>query len=333
MSGLNFFGWQIGSSESDELPDIFPVLISRDDFIKTDIVTIYSKILTDVLERTNGLSDEQQSLLWDSCVKSEKAKGLITTIASAMADKKDLFLVYEKGINVLREASEDERRQIELDYKSKAESAAGVFISFKNYTRSDMIKIYSGLEYCNVGSLTKTMNLSKAIQFKMNDLRASTSLTDKDDVKRQAKAIAKGLGEGKDVLLDGKDSIETAAPDLTATKEAITLLNQKRSFYLGMPESYINGEQTGGIGTTGENDTKAIERGLKNYYFSIVKPVLKSIFKVDVTYKSQDFRQIDQGLEALKTFSLIDEALMSVEDQKKIIDQLFDFDTKQGSDR
>jgi hypothetical protein len=46
--------------------------------------------------------------------------------------------------------------------------------------------------------------------------------------------------------------IETSNPDLTSVKEAINFINQKRSFYLGLPESYISGILAGGLGDSGE---------------------------------------------------------------------------------
>lgn len=326
-----FFSWSTPST-SDELPDIFPLNVIKSDFIRTDVVNIYSKILTDVLERTHGLSEDMQSTLFDNCLESEAEAGLITMLAEAMADKKDLFLVWEPGIKVLRRATGDEQNKIQEDYKAQGESKEGIYISFKKYRRSDMIKLYSGLEYCTVAALNKDINLAKAIQIKLKDLRGSTGLIDKEDVKKQAQSIAKGLGEGKDVLLDKEDMIETSNPDLNSIKESITFLNQKRSFYLGLPEAYINGIQTGGMGTSGENDTKAIERGLKNYYFSVVKPVLKALYGVDSKYKSQDFRMIDQALQALQTFSLVEDDLLSQDQKKAIINQLLDIDDDGGSD-
>lgn len=324
-SGLsNWFGWNASATPSDELPEIFPLEVSESEFVKVDVVTIYQKILTDVLERIQGLTDDQIALLWDNCVASESADGLITMLAKAMTDKKDLFLVYDKALKLVRVATQAEATIIAGDYKTKGESKAGVYISFKNFERADMVKLYSALEYCTVAALHKSMNLSKAIQLKMNDMRSSVSLTDSTVVVTQAQTIAASLADGKDILLDAKDAIETTSPDLTAVKESILFLNQKRSFYLGMPEAYINGEQTGGMGTTGENDTKAIERGLKNYYFSILKPVLEAVFGAKVTYKSQDFRQIAGAMEVLKTLSLIDESLISEENKLLIINGILD---------
>lgn len=321
MSLANWFGWKV-SSETRELPEIYPMPIVLGDFVKTDVVTMFTKILTDVLERTQGLSDDQLSLMWDNCVQSSSPDGLITLLAKAMADKAELFLVYDQGINVIRQATPTETAAIRADYAKQAESRVGVFVSFKSYTRSDMIKFYSGLEYCTVSSLHKSMNLSKAVQLKFSDLRSSVSLVDASKAEAQALEIAIALGSGRDVMIDAKDSIETAVPDLTATQASIEFVVNKLSFYLGLPAAYITGEQTTGMGTTGENDTKAIERGLKNYFYSVLKPALDALFGSSVTYKSQDFRMIQGSMDVLRTFALIDDEYLSKENKINIVNSL-----------
>jgi len=326
MSVATWLGFSIGTDSSPELPNIFPLPIAKLAFIETDVINIFSKILTDVVERTAGLTKDQAPLLWDNCLKSESNDGLITMLAKAMSGKQDLFLVYDAALKVVRRATSQEQAQIKKDYETSAESSVGLFISFKNYYRTDMIKLYAALEYCTIGSLNKSMNLSNALQFKMDSLRATTGLSDSAAVKAQALAIATALGLGKDVLLDGKDVIDTAKPDLTTVKESIMFLDSKRAFYLGLPTAYINGEQTGGLGTSGENDTKAIERGLKNYYFAIIKPVVEALFGINLTYKTQDFRQIAQALEAVKTFDLVSENYITWENKKRIVEGLLDID-------
>lgn len=325
MSSISdWFGFN-RTTETSELPEIFPMPIVQSVFVDTDVVAIYSKILTDVLERTHGLTDDQIALMWDSCVKSSASDGVITLLSKAMAKKSDLFLVYDSSVKVVREATSQERAAIDADYKKQATSTHGVFISFKNYRRSDMVKLYSALEYCTVSSLYKSMNISKAVQLKFSDMRASVSLADSADAKTQAKAIAQSLGDGKDIMLDAKDSVECATPDLAATEKAIGFIGNKLCFYLGMPGSYMDGDQTTGIGSTGESDQRATERGLKSYYFSILKPTLEAIFSgVKLTYKSQDFRHITSGLEVLKTFSITDEEFISRENKTKIVNQVFD---------
>lgn len=319
-----WFNWASGTTQSEELPNVFPVPILQSEFVAIDIVTIYAKILTDVIERTQGLKDEQQALLWDNCVRSSKDEGLITLLSKAMADKQDLFLVYEKGVNVLRLATNAEAEEIKKEYEKSAKSSKGVWVSFKHFKRADMVKLYSGLEYCTVAALYKSMNLSKAIQFKMSELRKGVSLIDSAGVKAQAQTMARALNAGRDVLMDGEDTIETATPDLTATNSTVDLIAQKLGFYLGLPAAYITGEQTGGLGTTGENDTKAIERGLKSYFVSVVKPVIEAVFAVKLTYKSQDFRQIAGAMEVVKTFALVDDQLVSADNKRQIINGMLD---------
>lgn len=324
MSLANLFGFSSSSTAADELPEIFPLSVTQAAFVETDIMAVYAKILTDVSERMHGLSEEKAVLLWDNCVKSSKCDGLITMLAKAMADKDELFLVYESVANVVRVATSDEVTKIRADYLKTASSSVGVFVSFKNYRRSDMVKLYSALDYCTVSALYKSQNLSKAIQIKMSEMRSSVGLADAAIAKAQGLSIATGLSNGKDVMLDAKDSIETAVPDLNAAKESMILLNQKRAFYLNLPASYITGEQTGGLNATGDADQKAVERGLKNYFFSIMKPVVEALFGGSLTYKSQDVGQIEGSMDVLKTFSMTDNEIVSLENKTLIMNRLLD---------
>jgi hypothetical protein len=327
MSLSTFFGFKNLEAKTDsELPEIFSLGLKCDQFVDVDVMNIYSRILIDCLERTQGITDKVFPLLWDNCLQNEAPVGLVTLLAQAMTNKTELFLVYKKELNLLRPATTDEATLIREDYRNRGDSALGIYVSFKNYSRTDMVKIYSSMEYCVVASLNKTMNLSKAIQFKMSEMRSSVSLTDSSVAKAQAKDIATALANGKDVLLDKNDEIFTATPDISPIERSIDFLDAKKSFYYGMPMSYIDGAQTAGIGSTGEADSKAVERGLKQYYISIVKPVIESLFGVKTSFKSNDFRQIGTALEAIKIFELTNNELISQEDKKLIIQRLFDIE-------
>jgi hypothetical protein len=205
-------------------------------------------------------------------------------------------------------------------------SDLGIYVSFEGYQKSDMVKIYSAMEYCVIASMNKMMNLSKSIQYKMSDMRGSVSLSDSSTVVSQAIDLATSLRNGKDIIIDKNDEVVTNNPDISSIKESISFLDSKRAFYYGMPLSYINGEQTPGIGSTGEADTRAVERGLKGYYISILKPILETLFEISTTFKSNDFRQIGTALEAMKTFELVGDDLLSRENKQLIIAKLFDVD-------
>ncbi len=328
------FGWLFASTTSttsneSEIPEIYPLALKSGVFVKSDIHHTFLKILTDTMERTHGLTEKQEPLLWDSCVQSQANQGLITLLATAMAEKQELFLVYSPSVGVIRKATFEEQAEIRKDYLAMSESKKGVYVSFKNYQRTDMLEIYSSFEYCVLASLNKTLNLAKATQLKISDLRSSVSLVDSSIAKAQAQSIALALKAGNDVLLDVKDMIETAKPDTSPTEKAITFLDAKRAFILGLPLSYISGMQTPGIGSTGEADMRAVERGLKQYFTSILRPVLKAVFGKETEFRSQDFREMNTALEALKTFDLVSDEHLSQESKRAIMARLFDLDPKQ----
>lgn len=325
------FNWGFGAranqtSGSYSLPDIFPLPIVNTIFTASDILTTYSSILTDVFERTHGLSEDQTATLWDNFVQSENTDGLITMLAKAMSKKSDLFLVYRKDLKLLRPATNQEQQQIKNDYAARGSSSVGVYISFKNYEKTNMLLIYSQLEYCVLASLHKTVNISKAVQIKIDSLRQSTSLADAGIGIAQAQEIAEALSDGNDVLIDAKDSITNATPDVTPTEKAMAFLDAKRAYVLSLPISYVSGLQTPGIGSSGEADMRAVERGLKQYFMAIVRPVCKVIFGASVEFKSLDFRQIQSGLEVLKTFDLVSDENLSRESKQQITARVFDID-------
>lgn len=322
---MNFNFWGKTSSEvaACELPEIFPLALTQDIFNHADIEATFFKILADTIERTHGLAEKYEPLLWDNCVQTEAHHGLITHIAEAMTRERELFLVFKPSVMVLRKATSDEEAKIRADYEANGSSAVGVFVSFRRYRRSQMLRIYSALEYCVLSSLHKSLNISKAVQIKISKLRESVSVMDADLAASQARALAKALERGKDVYLDKEDEITTATPDTSTTEKAISFLDAKRAFILGLPLAYISGLQTGGLGSSGEADTKAIERGLKQYYVSIVQPTLKALFGADTEFKSEDFRQMETNLEVLKTFELTSDEYMSKEAKTEVVQRMF----------
>jgi hypothetical protein len=328
VSILPAFFFKSNSELGDsELPEIFSLSLRAEAFTRSDILGTYLKILTDAMERTHGLSPGLQPLLWDNCVQSEASEGLITLLATAMTEMADLFLVYRSG--VIRRATRQEEDTIRNDYKDHGDSSAGFFLSFRGYRRTELLRIYSGLEHCVLSSLNKSLNLAKAIQIKIFDLRNSVGATDSAIAVEQGKSIAKALGRGSDIMVDVRDMIETAKVDTAPTEKAISFLDAKRAYILSMPMSYISGEQTAGIGSTGEADMRAVERGLKQYWSTVLRPALKGIFGVETKFKSQDFRQITAALEALKTFDVAGDDILPRKKKIEIVARMFDLDPKE----
>lgn len=318
------FGAPPSLGTTTELPDIFPMPCEMDAFVKIDMQAIFSKILNATLDRTDGLKTDQIALLADNCLANEKSDGVVSLLAKAMTERGELFLVYLPALKLIRVANQQEKEVIRNDYAKSGESRAGVYISFKNYTISQMLKIYSMLEYLMVSGLYKSGNISKAIQIKVSDLRASVANMDSEAVIAQGVAIATGLGKGKDVLVDAKDTIETAKPDTTAAEKTIALITQKRSFYLGLPAAFITGEQKSGMSDTGNAEMKAIERGLKSGFFNpIIRPLMKAIFGIEVTFVSEDISAVTQGITVLQGLETTSEEFISSENKLKIVNKVF----------
>lgn len=311
------------SADHAEIKNVFPFPISERDFVNIDLINIYSRILTDVLERTQGFTSDEQILFWDNCLASEHSEGLVTMLSTAMAGKHDLFIVYDKALKLIRKATTNEESLIKADYKKMGMSNVGVLVSFKQYRRTDMLKIYSTLEYCAIASLNKSMNLSKALQFKAKNLRSSVNLSDSGEAAAQAKAVAQALGNGNDVLVDAEDSLESMKPDLEAANSSMAFINQKRSFYLGLPAAYITGLSSKSMSDSGDGEAKAVERGLVGYYFSIIKPVCEAMFKKTTEFKSENYEQISTSLEVLKTFEITSDELLSKDNKQLIVNRQF----------
>lgn len=322
----NLFNFVTNSNHvSTELPEIYPfTTIKSDDFVRNDIYAIYYKILTDTLERTHGIPEEFNNFLWDNCLENESSKGLISLLVEAMYMKKELFVVFNTSLGVLRIADQVEISQIKSDYKQRGESPVGFYISFKDYKKTDMLKVYSYFEYGLLNNLHKSISISSAVQIKFSDMRKSVAAVDSQMIIGQAQAIAESLKGSKDIALDANDFVETASPNMDSMKLGLDFLNQKRSFYLGLPKSYIEGTLQEGMGDSGHGDAKAVDRGLKSYYFSIIKPIVESIFNVKPSYKANDTTNLKDALEALRTFEITGDEYLPLEDKQRIIGSLFD---------
>lgn len=325
------FSKLFGSSQSTAsgIPALYNFGTSLETFIQSDITNSYKRILIDVVEKSSGMPADADHIWWDSYVQSDSGSGLLTLLSEAMYKKTELFIVYSKTTKVIRVATNEEQTKIREEYKKSASSKMGVYVSFKNYTRTDMLKIYSTLEYCLLCSLNKILNLAKAVQLKISGLRGNVSLSDSSIATEQGKKIADALARGDEIMIDKEDEVTTATVDTAPTEKGISFLEKKKSFILGLPTSYVSGEQTPGIGSTGEADMRAVEKGLKQYFHSIIKPVIRDLLGVELHFRSDDFRYIGTSLELVKTFDLISSELLSSSTKREIIAKTFNIDAKE----
>lgn len=335
---MAFFSFLGGTKDAEKLPDIFPIPIAQSLFVAIDVENIYARILTDVFERTQGIPDDKKTVLWDSCVASENRDGLVSMLSKALVAKKELFLVFTESTKVLVKASPSEEVEIRKGYETKAEPVkladgkVGIYVTFKNYLKSDMVKFYSALEYCAIGGLWKQANISKSVQIKISELRGSVSLNDSSAAIAQAKAMADGMAEGRDVLTDSKDIIESLAPDMTATSATLELIAKKQSNYLGLPPSYFGSEKSVGLSDNGKGDSKKVEQGLKNYFFAIVKPVIDGLFGIKATFKSENAEGLESALKTLETMDRTSNEFLGADNKTLIVNKAFGLDEDEVGD-
>lgn len=327
MAGwFDFLNPKTANNSNNEIEALFPLSIKCAEFIKNDILSTYQKILTDTVDRTFGIPKKAEQYLWDNVIEGENSEGLITMLATAMTEKKDLYIVFKQSIGVIRKATFEEQAIIKVDYEKDSKSSTGIFVSFKHYRRTEMLRIWSEFEWCLLGGMNKQLHLSQAVQIKIDQMRSSVSLQDADVAIAQARGIASALRRGNEIMIDKADEISMLAVNMDASKSSMEFLATKKSWILSLPASYLSGEQTAGIGSTGENDSRAIEAGLKQYFLTIIKPVCDLLFDVDCKFKSRDFRNITSALEVLKTFDLVSDENLSQESKQEIIARVFDLD-------
>lgn len=324
MSIFKSLGFNINQqyTPQNELIEIFPFPIDEVDFVKVDVVQMLKRVLSDASDRTQGITDDQRNLFFDNFVKNENTKGLLTLLTEAMYLKQDLYLSYDKTLNLVEVPDSQKKVQIKADYLREGKSELGVYVSFKNYYKTDMLKIYSSLEYFTIAALYKQLNVAKSLQVKIHKLRESVSEKDSEVAVEQAKKIAEAMSKGKDVLMDELDSILSLMPNLDSVNASISFIKDKQAFYLGMPKSYIDGTQNSGLGDSGQGESLAIDRGLKSYFKSILKPILDQLFQVKCEFKSETSLDIPKVLEMLKTFDITSDDYMSKEQKTDLLNKL-----------
>ncbi|MDR2709178.1 MAG: hypothetical protein LBC07_04300 [Elusimicrobiota bacterium] len=293
-----------------ESPFTFP--IDEINYLNIKLSLLFSKILRDCFARSEGISDKIKPLFWDTVVKAygkaNADKGLISLLSTAMAAQTDLFLIYKNG--VLRQADEPlEIEQIMQSFKN-GNAKVGYWFSFKDFDLSKILRLLFSFQLAIMATTFTGLNVSKALQFKINDLRKLVADTESEMPTNQVKKINEGLKAGKSIVIDALDKIETTHIEMSSVESGIKFINGLIAEALNMPLSYVNGELTTGISTTGESDSIAIERGLESIFNSVFKPSVDEIFKLDIRFVSENWRILLSSGSALQTIESLSEDIV-----------------------
>ena len=298
----------------------FCVEMKAADFVDFKVITLYAKILRRCYAKSSGLSDEQAANLWDSVDLGDAQHGIINKVSFAMAKKKELILFKDGGI--VREAEQTEADQIKKDYEERGRSDKGVYLNFKKYAMTDVLRLYIAFIFEIIRGAWVNVNLTKALQLKIADARKTIAASDAADPMQVASNVVSALKDGKSVFLDAGDEVKTTDLQTQAIKDAISLVYGLLAGELGVSTSFICGELTSGMAVTGEADVNANEDGIKDFFNSVFKPIMDKLFGVSLKFKSDNWRRIKEFAQIIpfvETSEYIDE-----EKKRELLERLFE---------
>lgn len=322
MSIKDIFNFQQNKTPTDFSVSLaFPLIWNGKaaEFTEVFVYEFFHKILTDCFNKAGDFPAEKQQALWDSVLIDTDAKaGLISILARGMLKRSaELYLVYDGGF--VREASNEEKKKIDANPASNA----GAKISFTNFKKATVLLVLASLAESLLVNAKAGLKISESVLLKINALRDKVSLLNSGGVIEQARAIERGLKEGKGALLDAADAVEMPVFNSEPMETALDILFGLMSMVSGMPKAYVSGILTGGLNNTGEGDAEAVDRGLAYYFNSIFKPVCDKLFKTNLVFKSSNWRKFAEIANFLPVLEGVGEDILPKEYKEKLIKELF----------
>ena len=301
---------------------IAPFCVEMDikDFVDFKVITLYAKILRRCYAKSSGLSDEQAANLWDSVDLGDAQHGIINKVSFAMAKKKELILFKDGGI--VREAEQAEADQIKKDYEERGRSEKGVYLNFKKYAMTDVLRLYMAFIFEIIRGAWVNVNLTKALQLKIADARKTIAASDAADPMQVASNVVSALKDGKSVFLDAGDDVKTTDLQTQAIKDALSLVYGLLAGELGVSTAFICGELTSGMAVTGEADVNANEDGIKDFFNSVFKPIIDKLFGVSLKFKSDNWRRIKEFAQIIPFVETAE--YISEEKKRELLERLFE---------
>ena len=298
----------------------FCVEMKAADFVDFKVIPLYAKILRRCYAKSSGLSDEQAANLWDSVDLGDAQHGIINKVSFAMAKKKELILFKDGGI--VREAEQAEADQIKKDYEERGRSEKGVYLNFKKYAMTDVLRLYMAFIFEIIRGAWVNVNLTKALQLKIADARKTIAASDAADPMQVASNVVSALKDGKSVFLDAGDEVKTTDLQTQAIKDALSLVYGLLAGELGVSTSFICGELTSGMAVTGEADVNANEDGIKDFFNSVFKPIMDKLFGVSLKFKSDNWRRIKEFAQIIPFVETAE--YISEEKKRELLERLFE---------
>jgi hypothetical protein len=140
------------------------------------------------------------------------------------------------------------------------------------------------------GMNSKEYEANPVLQIKINALRGTVALSGQEQPVEQAKKMNDALKEGKSILLDKNDVVETIKIDSASIKDAVEFVSSLIAGELGVSVSFVNGVMTSGMSATGEADANANEYCFQNFFNEHLQPICKGLYNWDLQFMTDDWR-------------------------------------------
>lgn len=283
---MSIFGEKVINYAATELDGLS---LCQSDFAKKMLIHTYEKVLFLPVSAIGG-DDTKQQNVFDSAADhySPKSHGFVYWTAKAMAEKRQIILIKEKQSDGSFLFKEDETETITADH---------LVLDFTDYESTDLLNGYFEMMHDALNGAAKGVKSSQGLIVYLEKL--SETLADskaKTIIESQITALGDSLRGGKTGYASGGSKVEFISFDVEPTAKAIEFIYAQIAGHLGFPLSAINGVGGSAMSDTGESDRKQLRKATEFYFYSIVRPILVSIFS------SSDF-DLEVELENVESLS------------------------------
>lgn len=323
MFGFN--GKEKTSIEKEDLKLAFDLNVNERDFVNYMVADLYQNILTMTFDKIifpgkESFKDNIISSFYDNYSVENIQKGIIKNLSIAMERTEPVFFVNasisEKEVIVRTGTSEE----LEKYEEAKGNVKKQIKMDFSKFHQAKLLKIFYQMIYWIIRATNTNVKISNSVLVKIAKLRELVAKEDADDVIIQAKEINNALKQGNSIIADKDDSLDRLEINSQSSKDALNEVFNLISGLIKMPISFLNGELTTGLTQTGDSDNLAIERGLKNYYYMILKPIIEKLFEVRCAFSSDNTAKLKTLISMLPQLEL--STLLTDEEKRAIIDNL-----------
>lgn len=245
--------------------------LSHSDFAKKMLIHTYEKVLFLPVSAIGGDDTKQQNVFNSAADHySPKSHGFVYWTAKAMAEKRQIILMKVKQKDGSFLFKKDETETITADH---------LVLDFTDYESTDLLTCYFEMMHDALNGAAKGVKSSQGLIVYLEKL--SETLSDskaKEIIESQITALGDSLRGGKTGYASGGSKVEFISFDVEPTAKAIEFIYSQIAGHLGLPLSAVNGAGGSAMSDTGESDRKQTRKATEFYFYSIIRPILASIF-------------------------------------------------------